>query len=215
MNQQPEYPATHVLESLTQRGKRRNYIVHRAFQLKHTVLLILLSLGGNLLMAVGILWAFRFFRLWQGSTLPTGLLAVAGVILAVNLVAAFFTGLMLSHRIAGPIYNLTRIFHRAAQGETSIRLKLRDDDEFQDAAAAFNDLMGHFQERDLATVERIQAALEALRAKDIQTVMQELDAVPAIREARAVLAATELAGPLSRAPGQAPPPPPRPWNKAG
>ncbi|HLE10790.1 MAG: hypothetical protein A2504_11595 [Bdellovibrionales bacterium RIFOXYD12_FULL_39_22] len=54
---------------------------------------------------------------------------------------AFFilSGLYLSHRIAGPLYNLTRHLKKLAQGEQVRRLSFRRRDFFQEIPMALND----------------------------------------------------------------------------
>ena len=50
-------------------------------------------------------------------------------------------GLILSHRTAGPLYHLNRVFNEIASGNRKARAKLRLQDEFQDVADSFNQMM--------------------------------------------------------------------------
>ncbi len=50
-------------------------------------------------------------------------------------------GLFLSHRTAGPMYHMKRVFSDITSGKTTARVNLRPNDDFQDVALAFNTMM--------------------------------------------------------------------------
>ncbi|MFH1798933.1 MAG: methyl-accepting chemotaxis protein [Candidatus Omnitrophota bacterium] len=50
-------------------------------------------------------------------------------------------GLVLSHRIAGPIYSMKKFLKNVSDGDYSIRLRLRKKDEMKDVAEALNHLV--------------------------------------------------------------------------
>ncbi len=52
-----------------------------------------------------------------------------------------FIGLVLSHRIAGPIYSIKKFLKKVSEGNYSNRLRLRKKDEMQDVAEALNRLV--------------------------------------------------------------------------
>lgn len=49
--------------------------------------------------------------------------------------------LYLSHRTAGPLYHFNRIFNDVRSGRTQARVRLRPNDDFQDVARSFNQMM--------------------------------------------------------------------------
>jgi nitrogen fixation/metabolism regulation signal transduction histidine kinase len=53
-------------------------------------------------------------------------------------------GLILSHRTAGPLYHLNRVFEEVCRGNLKARAKFRQNDEFQEVAESFNKMMDSF-----------------------------------------------------------------------
>lgn len=50
-------------------------------------------------------------------------------------------GLVISHRTAGPMFHFKRVFNEIRDGKSEARLRLRPNDDFQDVATAFNQMM--------------------------------------------------------------------------
>ena len=88
----------------------------------------------------------------QNSTLPQALieqrhrdllifgLALAAASLVVTSILAIWA-LVLTHRAAGAVYHLKKVILEIRAGNATRRVHLRKKDEFQDLAAAFNQLM--------------------------------------------------------------------------
>ena len=55
--------------------------------------------------------------------------------------------LVLSHRIAGPVYRLIDAMERVCQGGTDFRVKLREKDFLPEAADKFNEMLGVIERR--------------------------------------------------------------------
>jgi signal peptidase II len=64
-------------------------------------------------------------------------------------------GIIVSHRIAGPMVAFQRTFDLIRKGDEKARLELRPNDEFRDIAAVFNDM-----------VDQIQREKDALRKEN-------------------------------------------------
>jgi methyl-accepting chemotaxis protein len=56
-----------------------------------------------------------------------------------------FIGLVLSNRIAGPIYRIQKYLRRVSSGNLDNELKLRKNDELQDIAGSINDLVSRLR----------------------------------------------------------------------
>lgn len=61
----------------------------------------------------------------------------------VSLVAIW--GLFISHRTAGPLYQFKQVFQSIHGGNTSKRIRLRPNDDFQDVAQSFNEMMDRIE----------------------------------------------------------------------
>lgn len=57
------------------------------------------------------------------------------------LIFAAILGLVFSHRTAGPLYHFKRVFAEIEAGNKNARVRLRPNDDFQDVAKSFNDMM--------------------------------------------------------------------------
>jgi methyl-accepting chemotaxis protein len=66
-------------------------------------------------------------RLGAASMVFTGLVAVFAVVM--------------THRTAGPLYHMRRVFTEIRDGKRDARVRLRPNDDFQDVARAFNEAM--------------------------------------------------------------------------
>ena len=80
--------------------------------------------------------------------LPTVLLVNIGLTFAVLAPLTFLIGLAVTHRVAGPAYNMTRYCQALARGEEPGPCKVRDKDELQDLCAALNAAVARLREDD-------------------------------------------------------------------
>ena len=114
--------------------------------------------------------------LYQVQTVWPTLLGIAAnvwpALLALILAAAPFS-FYLTHRLAGPLYNIQRSTSELAQGNLSLRIKLRKGDYLQDLAELTNQAIGNIEQamieirdRDARSREAIHAALEDLKAEN-------------------------------------------------
>ena len=70
--------------------------------------------------------------------------ALAVISLLITLIFAVWA-LVLTHRAAGAVYHIKRVIGEIRAGDVTRRVHLRKKDEFQDLAAAFNQLMDEVQ----------------------------------------------------------------------
>ncbi len=86
---------------------------------------------------------------------------VAGLVLFV--VVLGFAGIVLTHKIAGPIFKMKRLLREVGGGKLVLREKLRKGDELQHFFEAFEQMVGDLrarQEREIARVDDIVSRLE-------------------------------------------------------
>lgn len=133
--------------------KLRNYFIYPQFQLKLIAIIMAISL-----LAPVIIFAFQsfsfnqqikngqmmnlsenhpyfvFYKEFQSETL-----FVFAVSVAINFVFAFVIGLVVSHRIAGPLVKLKKhLNHVSQENEKDHPVYFRDGDFFRDVAEAYN-----------------------------------------------------------------------------
>jgi len=134
------------------RQRRRIHIVRMKFQrdfiLKFCSIIII-----SALIIAGIIYvlslssttaAFENSRLVLKSTsdfmLPLLILSCLVAIIAMGTLTIIFT-LVISHRIAGPLYRLEKDIDAVKNGNLDIEIRVRKDDEFQDLAKSLNQMI--------------------------------------------------------------------------
>lgn len=116
----------------------------------------LLDLDGNVLLQEQVMRGDQIFLLY---------LIVLVVVIALALA---FWGLVITHRISGPLYILARFLGEMAEGRYPDLRPLRKHDELQDLFAAFEEAVSTLRARDARTLESLEAALAAAR-KDLES----------------------------------------------
>ena len=61
------------------------------------------------------------------------------------LIMVTLSGIILSHRVAGPLYHFKKVFSAIKNGQREQRVRLRPNDKFQDVAEEFNQMMDSLQ----------------------------------------------------------------------
>ncbi|MDD4203395.1 MAG: methyl-accepting chemotaxis protein [Candidatus Omnitrophica bacterium] len=137
--------------------KRRQYLVATDFQLRFVGLILLFMFAMTFFSAITI-----YYNIWMllGEKLANvypqarlaGILKSANLKLLLNILVltpfVIIAGIVLSHRIAGPIYRLKQDLEAVKQGKYSLRIQLRKKDEFQDLAKAINTVIEELDSKD-------------------------------------------------------------------
>lgn len=92
------------------------------------------------------------------------MLGLVGV-LAVLVFAIGLAGIVFTHKIAGPIYKMKRLFRQVGEGKLVLREKLRKGDELQHFFEAFEAMVESMRERQKLEIGRVDAVLDALQAE--------------------------------------------------
>ncbi|KPK96711.1 MAG: hypothetical protein AMJ95_12625 [Omnitrophica WOR_2 bacterium SM23_72] len=139
------------------KNRRKQYIVNRQLQVKFILRFCLKVIFASA--AIGLL----VFHFTKGSTtvaientrvmvkgtqdfiLPVILTTVLSVCFFASL-AVFLSTLMMTHRIAGPIYRLNREVEKLKQGDLTCSFKVRVKDEFQGLARNLHEMSGILRE---------------------------------------------------------------------
>jgi hypothetical protein len=180
---------------------RRTYLVDRAFQLKYTVLLMATGLLVALLFALWIYQAYRQVTVLVAidpSLRPEIqraerqlLMTFLGI--AVLMSAALgLVGVLLTHRVAGPVFVMGHYMSVLAEGRYPRMRTLRRNDELKAFFEVFLRAVDRLKTRDAQHVTVLEDAVSRMRATHapgLEPAIQALEA--AIRERRASLAADD------------------------
>jgi methyl-accepting chemotaxis protein len=136
--------------------KRTIYVIDESFQLKYSLLFALTGLLVSALVGVVV---YGYSMAHDNVLLVSGLeqspdmvsffhdqhkiLLVKIITLsAIITLFLFLMGLIVTHRIAGPIFSIKRVMNQISEnGDLNARVRLRKADEFKSLAEAFNGMM--------------------------------------------------------------------------
>ena len=196
-----ESPAPEVVAGSSRRQKRRAVpIIDSRFQWKYTLLITVLALG-----IMGLMGSFLYQAHLEHSALLSldahpellekvnegdrvFLLYLILMVAAVGIAVATW-GLILTHRISGPLFVLTRHLGTLAEGRYPEVRGLRKSDELGYFYTAFEVAIESMCKRDLERLERLDRARnKALRAQEENESGDLGDAIEALTQERNALA---------------------------
>ncbi len=133
---------------------RRQYLISKRIQFKYMALVL-----GAIVLLSTVIGLSIYFTHWsllnQELSGPREQVVLAEAYTRINfllwlevpliLIAAAFASLILSHKVAGPVYRLEKSAKEVARGNLSQYLHLRKNDELQGLAAAFNSVIDNMQ----------------------------------------------------------------------
>lgn len=141
---------------------RQRYLINKEFQLKFCLFLMIPILLSQLIFWICIEYFFhKMIAIGQNSNLPAGhpfysfisvqkndltmIVLLASIALAICI---FVWGIVLSHRISGPLYQLKKYMDENTLESTKSRpLKFRKGDFFQEIPDSFNKFVSKFLEK--------------------------------------------------------------------
>jgi len=155
--------------------RRRQYLVAKKFQLKYVgTILLFIFLTGAISAFVVYYTSMMLFGEKLSNVYPQGRLIhdiniinmriLASLLLATPVVALI--GIILSHRIAGPIYRMEKYMTSIAQGDFSQRIVLRRNDELIKLADAINTMVDSLSTTitgEQALLAKVNKELNALK----------------------------------------------------
>ncbi len=169
------------------RYKRRQYIVDKTFQYglirKFTIVSIFIVIG-SLSSLVLIYYKYGDIQIDIAQPTPFGqidalfedgavstrtlldiLWPVLSICLVGTIIFTFFYSVLISHRMAGPIYRMRQILKKMSQGDISgPESKLRKKDEFKQLLSDINNVKEHWRTR----IQELQLACKNIGEDNIQ-----------------------------------------------
>jgi methyl-accepting chemotaxis protein len=112
------------------------------------------------------------FLAQQQKELLGGLVAI----LAVLVVALGFTGIVFTHKVAGPIFKMKRLLRQVGEGKLVLREKLRKGDELHHFFTVFEEMVASLRKHQEAEIAKVDDILEKLSAAPVSSRgMKEFD----------------------------------------
>lgn len=148
---------------------KRIYLVNRDFQLRYTRSALLVGLASSVLTLGLVLYPLVQFRIIRfPGFVPTPFLWAIGVAGVVNLGIIACLGVVLTHRIAGPMFSIVRHIHLMQRGHRVGPLRLRENDDLKYIVRNLNQLGDYLQELTQRDKTQVDALVEALSTGQTQ-----------------------------------------------
>ena len=162
--------------------RRRKYIIQRGLQFRYIGLVFGLALIASIVTGWTVFatgWYFLGEKL--ASVYPQGrliyVLRATNIALIRNLLLVspliFILGLLFSHRIAGPVYRITKTLEEIIKGNLGLKIKLREGDELVDLAYMINNLTDNIN-KAMITDKDIAIKIE----KDLEEIKKLISSQP-------------------------------------
>jgi len=161
--------------------RRRNYFIEKSFQARFILkFALLVALAGILTIVilyflslqsttVAIVNSRVVVRTTADFILPLLVQTVAVVTVIAGLATIAVT-LLMSHKIAGPLYRFKKVLKSLEEGDFSSEFRLRHLDQLQDVAKAFNEMIAKIRS-ELSVVKkeylRLKEKLSSIAEEDI------------------------------------------------
>ncbi len=178
------------------RRRRTQYLVARGFQIRFSLFLIVVGLTISAIVGFilyGMLIKTQSLLIGTGITTSphvidylshqrsTYLYSLLGIFVCVILALMIF-GIFVSHRLAGPIFAISRKMNELCHGNFNATLELRSADEFQELKEVYNTLVHALQNQVKSELIKVQSVIE-----NLNTMIGQLSPETAQRDLRAVL----------------------------
>jgi len=162
-------------------GTKKIYLVNRDFQLRYSRAAVFVGILSTAMTAILILYPLFVFKILViPQFVPVPFLMAMGFAALLNMAFIAGAGILLTHRIAGPMYSMVRQMRRISAGIFRSPIALRKNDDLRFLVRNFNDLVDGLVamgEDDFKKMGDIEKAAQAL---------------PSSPEAQALLSAVSL-----------------------
>ncbi|MDR3089080.1 MAG: methyl-accepting chemotaxis protein [Desulfobulbaceae bacterium] len=173
--------------------QRRRYFIDKTFQTRFIVTFLLVLVFGGCL-SVAMTWLGWFggadtltsmydngglvIRKTSLAILPSVILTTLVTTCVLGLVVWVVT-LLVSHKIAGPMYRFEHDLRAIAEGDLQKSIRIRDGDQFAAMAGSLNVMVGSFKEK----LAKLDSELERLagQAKDMNSSPTLIDGIEECR----------------------------------
>lgn len=146
--------------------KKKIFLINRDFQLRYAGAGIVAGIITSFLTALLILYPlFAFKILTSAYFLPWPIFACMIAAVFINIAVQMVFGILLTHRVAGPMFSMIRIIRRIGSGHWNTKVNLRAQDELQMIGRHLNELSEQLVQAgkdDLEKLEEIQSELVTL-----------------------------------------------------
>jgi HAMP domain-containing protein len=136
---------------------KKIYLVNREMQLRYARAVIVIGLASTSFTAFLILYPLYVFKILViPQFLPTPIIVAMIGAAFVNILLLGGLGILVTHRVAGPIYNIVRTLRVIGLGQWRMKMQIRSNDDLDLLVRHINELsesLVEFTEKDVSVLE--------------------------------------------------------------
>lgn len=167
-----------------QKYRRKTYVVDRQFQFKYTAIIVLIGA------AIALVCGYFIYEAWRENTElleisnaitseinareSSKVFWAVGIFVALEVVGLFLWGILVTHRIAGPLFLIDRYLNAVREGQLPDIRPLRRRDELQTFFDSFSATVDAIRERETEDSEAIAEALKQLPDGETKDTLQKI-----------------------------------------
>jgi hypothetical protein len=189
----------------------RIYLINRDFQLRYTRLALLVGCGSTVLTVVLILYPLFQFKIIRGlAFVPPPFIAAIVFASIVNFTLVAAMGILITHRIAGPIFSLVRHMRQLQASRFGGSFKVRTGDDLKYLVRNYNEVVESLAAMTQSDIDRLDAIAERLeRVRGSGAVDEALALTAAMRAELQTRLTSDSTLTMPPPPGATPPAEPR------
>ncbi|RYZ60449.1 MAG: HAMP domain-containing protein [Proteobacteria bacterium] len=171
--------------------KQRLVLINRDFQFRYTGAAVLVGLLSTMLTTTLILYPLYTFKILRlPFFLPYPVVGLIGLAAILNVLLVGFMGILMTHRVAGPMYSLVRQFRRVEEGRWYGQMRIRDGDDMRYVVRNFNAMMeainsqAHLDSDKLRNIREVLVSSELTESEKITRALLDLKVLDSKLRAR-------------------------------
>lgn len=143
--------------------RKRLILINRDFQCKYIGVATMVGIVSSVLSFMTILTPLYFFQIIRfPGFLPWPFLVAIIVVAILNFALVAWASLVMTHRIAGPMFNMVKQIHLITEDKWNLSFDVRNNDDLKYLVRNFKELIQYLVStgtRDLERLDAVDAAL--------------------------------------------------------
>ncbi len=142
---------------------KKLYLINRDFQLRYTKVAVIVGFCSTMLTLFLVLFPlFQFQIIRFPNFLPAPFLWAIALAALLNFAIVATMGILVTHRIAGPMFSLVRQFRRITDGRFDSHLKVRDGDDLKYVVRNFNEMVDQLESQTRHDLKLLDELIQSL-----------------------------------------------------
>ena len=150
--------------------KKRIFLVNRDFQLRYVRLAVLVGICSTILTTLLIVFPLAQFRIIRFPIfLPPPFLIAILASAVMNTLLVTLLGVHVTHKIAGPMFSMTRQMRQLELNQKFTPVRIRESDDLQHLVRSYNAMIAQLRQCTEADVQTLQEVKSLLQEQSINS----------------------------------------------